>query len=121
MKNLKWTLLSGLVLLSMALAACAPQQVQVPVTVVVKETQVVSQVQTQVVKEIQTQVVSQVQVVTATPVPPTAAPPPKAVKPVDSVVIALNQEPDTLHPYVGSMAARTIVLNLIRPSCMSQN
>src|SRR5512137_1697962 len=57
MKNVKWTLLSGLLLLSLALAACAPQQVQVPVTVVVKETQVVKQVETQVVN--QTQVVQQ--------------------------------------------------------------
>jgi ABC-type transport system substrate-binding protein len=61
MKNMKWTLLSGLLLLSLVLAACAPQQVQVPVTVVVKETQVVKQVETQVVKEVQTQVVNQVQ------------------------------------------------------------
>ncbi len=61
MKNVKWTLLSGLMLLSLVLAACAPQQVQVPVTVVVKETQVVKQVETQVVNQVQTQIVPQVQ------------------------------------------------------------
>ena len=61
MKNLKWTLLSGLMLLSLVLAACAPQQVQVPVTVVVKETQVVKQVETQVVNQVQTQIVPEVQ------------------------------------------------------------
>jgi peptide/nickel transport system substrate-binding protein len=117
MKNKKWALLSGLVLVSMILAACAPQQVQVPVTVVVKETSVVNQVQTQVVKE--TQVVNQV--VTATPIPPTAAPPPAAVKPVDSVVIALNQEPDTLHPLIGAMSAKTYMNNLLFVGCTIQN
>jgi len=66
MKNVKWTLLSGLLLLSLVLAACQPQSVQVPVTVVVKETQVVKQVETQVVKEVQTQVVNQTQVVQQT-------------------------------------------------------
>ncbi len=121
MKSKKWALLSLVMLVSLVLAACAPQQVQVPVTVVVKETSVVKEVQTQVVKEVQTQVVETVKEVTPTPLPPTAPPPPKAVKPVDSVVIALMQEPDTLHLMVGSMLAKTIVLNTVYVGCMSQN
>jgi peptide/nickel transport system substrate-binding protein len=116
MKSKKWMLLSGIVLLSMILAACAPQ------------VQTVVQVQTQVVEVtkivagtpmVETQV--QVQVVTPTPVPPTAAPPTPAPKPVDTVVLALNQEPDTLHPLIGSMLAKTAVLNLITVGCMGQD
>ena len=63
MKSKKWALVSILMLVSLVLAACAPQQVQVPVTVVVKETQVVKQVETQVVKQVETSVVKETQVV----------------------------------------------------------
>jgi ABC-type transport system substrate-binding protein len=43
LKRKTWALLAGLMLLSLVIAACQPQQVQVPVTVVQKETQVVQQ------------------------------------------------------------------------------
>jgi ABC-type transport system substrate-binding protein len=61
LKSKKWALLSGFMLVSLVLAACQGQEVQVPVTVVVRETQQVEVVQTQVVVE--TQVVNQTQVV----------------------------------------------------------
>jgi ABC-type transport system substrate-binding protein len=46
LKSKKWALLAGLMIISMVVAACQPQQVNVPVTVVVKETQQVQVVQT---------------------------------------------------------------------------
>jgi peptide/nickel transport system substrate-binding protein len=48
---------------------------------------------------------------------PTKAP----EKASDTVVLALQQEPDTLHPLIGSMMARTIVNSAIFPGCMVQN
>ncbi len=46
LKSKKWALLAGFVLVSLILAACAPQQVEVPVTVVVEKTKEVQVVQT---------------------------------------------------------------------------
>jgi ABC-type transport system substrate-binding protein len=45
-KSKKWALLAGFMLVSLILAACQPQQVEVPVTVVVEQTKEVSVVQT---------------------------------------------------------------------------
>jgi ABC-type transport system substrate-binding protein len=39
----------------------------------------------------------------------------------DTIVLALQQEPDTLHPRIGSMMARTIVMGAVILSCMAQN
>ena len=39
----------------------------------------------------------------------------------DTAVLALQQEPDTLHPGIGSMMARTIALAPIYVGCMGQN
>jgi len=64
-KSSKWAFVASILLASLVLSACQGQQVQVPVTVVVKETQVVEQ--TSVVKE--TQVVNQTQVVEVTSAP----------------------------------------------------
>ena len=50
LKSKKWALLAGLMLVSLVVAACQPQEVQVPVTVVVKETQVQTVVETKVVQ-----------------------------------------------------------------------
>jgi len=58
LKSKKWALLAGFMLVSLILAACQPQQVEVPVTVVVEQT-----------KEVQVQVVQTVEVAL-----PTAAP-----------------------------------------------
>lgn len=46
LKSKKWAVLAGIMIFSMILAACQPQQVEVPVTVVVKETQVQTVVET---------------------------------------------------------------------------
>jgi len=46
LKSKKWALLAGFMLVSLILAACQPQQVEVPVTVVVEQTKEVSVVQT---------------------------------------------------------------------------
>ncbi len=92
----------------MVLAACA--RTEVVKTVIV----------TEIVKEAGQEVVKEV-VVTATP-EPTEAPPPTAVpQAADTVVLALQQEPDTLHPLIGSMMAKTIVLGATNVGCMSQN
>jgi peptide/nickel transport system substrate-binding protein len=100
-----FAVVSLVVLASLLMTACQPQTVVQ--TVVVKETSVVTQ---------EKQVV-----VTATPVPPTAAPTAKPAAPSDTAVLALQQEPDTLHPLIGSMMARTIVDSAIFPGCMLQN
>lgn len=47
LKSKKWAFLAGLMLVSLVVAACQPQEVQVPVTVVVKETQIQTVVETQ--------------------------------------------------------------------------
>ena len=65
LKSSKWALTAGILLASLILSACQGPQVQVPVTVVVKESQVVEQ--TSVVKE--TQVVNQTQMVEVTTAP----------------------------------------------------
>jgi peptide/nickel transport system substrate-binding protein len=102
---------SIIIILSMVLAACAqPQVKEVVKTVVVTQ---------EVIKEGE-KVIEQV-VVTATP-EPTAAPEPTAVpQAADTVVLALQQEPDTLHPNIGSMMSRTIVNSTWQIGCMGQN
>lgn len=106
-----FAVVSLLVVLSMVLAACAqPAPQEIIKTVVVTQ-------------EVMVQGTPQVQekVVTATPEPtaaPTAAP---EAKPTDTAVLALQQEPDTLHPLIGSMMSRTIVMGAVLIGCMSQN
>ncbi len=115
MKKAIWLLV--LLAIIVALGACAaptapPPQV-IKETVVVKETAIVAGTP-QVVER----------VVTPTSVPPTAAPtvpPTAAPKASDTVVLALQQEPDTLHPLIGSMMARTIVNSTYMVGCMGQN
>src|SRR6266508_2242866 len=98
-----WRAASLLVAGSMVLAACGTATPQV-----IKETVVVPQTS---VVEATVEVTKEVQVaVTATPEPtaaPTAAP---EMKPADTMVVAMQQEPDTLHPFIGSMMAKTYVL-----------
>ena len=102
--------MSVVLLFSLVLGACAPAAAPVIQTVVV--TQEVMVEGTPQVKEV---------VVTATPVP-TEAPPPTAVpQPADTVVLALQQEPDTLHPLIGSMMARTIVMGGVLLGCLAQD
>jgi peptide/nickel transport system substrate-binding protein len=111
-----------LVIGSMVLSACGatptptPAPTQTPV--IVKQTVVVAATPVTVVqtKEVQVQVI-----VTATPVPPTPVPTKAPEKAADTVTLALQQEPDTMHPGVGSMMARTIALAPIFVGCMGQN
>jgi peptide/nickel transport system substrate-binding protein len=105
--------LSLIIVFSMVLGACAQPET------VVETVEVVTTVE--VVKEGETVVETQVVVVTATP-EPTEAPPPTAVpQAADTAVLALQQEPDTLHPLIGSMMAKTIVLGAVNVGCMGQN
>lgn len=99
---------SILVLVGLVLTACQPQTIIETVVV----TQMVAGTPVEKVIE---------KVVTPTPIPPTKVPPTPVAKPVDALVIALQQEPDTLHPLLGSMAARTYVINMIYVGCMGQN
>jgi len=101
--------LSFLVVLSMVLAACAQPQEVVKTVVVTQEVVVAGTPQVQQV------------VVTATPEPTEAPPPTPVPQPADTVVLALQQEPDTLHPLIGAMMARTIVMSPVLIGCMGQN
>ena len=118
--NKKWSILLGLVLIaSMMLSACGPTAEPVVVTappvVVTKIVEVAGTPQT-VVETVEVQVPVTVAAPTDTPLPPTPV-----AQPADTVVLALQQEPDTLHPGVGSMMARTIALAPIFVGCMGQN
>ncbi len=107
----KWfAVFSVLLVLSMLLGACAQTPVEVVKTVVVtQEVMVEGKPQVQEV------------VVTATP-EPTEAPPPTAVpQAADTVVLAMQQEPDDLHDIIGSMSARTYATSPYMVGCMAQN
>ncbi|MCL5999424.1 MAG: peptide ABC transporter substrate-binding protein [Chloroflexi bacterium] len=109
MKRTKYWRAAGILAAgSMMLAACSggAQQV-IKETVIVEQDKVV-----EVTKQIE---------VTATTEPtpgPTSVP---EAQPSDTVIIAMQQEPDTLHPLIGSMQARAIVLGALSPGCMGQN
>ena len=106
MSRKTFVVVSLVVLASMVLTACQPQTVvqTIEVTKIVAGTPVKEQI-----------------VVTATPVPPTAVPPTAVPKASDTVIIAMQQEPDTLHPAIGSMTAKSMVLSAVFPGCMMQN
>jgi peptide/nickel transport system substrate-binding protein len=115
MSRKMFVVVSLVVLASMVLTACQPQTVvqTVEVTKIVAGTSVVE---------------SKTVVVTATPVPPTAVPPTAAPKAADTVIVGMTQEPDTLHPFIGSMTARVDVLAPVMGSslgagngCMGHN
>lgn len=108
-----FSLFSLLMILSLLLAACGAPPVEVIKTVEVEVTKIVAGTP-----------VKEVQVVTATPLPPTPAPtkaPTAAKKLSDSVVIALQQEPDSMHPLLGEMQAKWFVLGPLHVGCMGQN
>jgi len=98
------TVVGLIVLVSMILAACTP-------TTVVQTVVVTEVVEGQTIER----------VVTATPVPATAVPPTPVPQAADTIVLALQQEPDTLHPLIGSMMARTIVNSAWLLGCMGQD
>jgi peptide/nickel transport system substrate-binding protein len=117
----KWsTVLGVIVILSMLLSACATPTPQVIEKIVEKPVEKI--VEKVVEKPVEKVVEKEKQVVvTATPVPPTPVPPKPAEKPADTAVLALQQEPDTLHPLIGSMMARTIVMGAVIIGCIGQN
>ena len=101
---------------TMVLTACGATAEPQIVTVPVEVTRIIEQEGKQVTV-VETQIVE----VTAAPpteVPATAAPEQKAV---DTVVIGMQQEPDTLHPLISSMSAVSIVNGAINVGCMAQN
>ncbi len=119
MSGKKWSVALGvIIILSMILSACAAPTPQVIEKVVEKPVEKVVQATVVVEKE---KIVEKPVVVTPTPVPPTPVPTKPPEKPADTAVIALQQEPDTLHPMIGAMMARTIVLAPVFVGCMSQN
>lgn len=109
--------LALIVVSSLVLAACGATPTPTPVVVTKVETKVV--VQTQIVEKPVEKVVEKV--VTATPVPPTPVPTKPPAKLADTVVLALQQEPDTMHPLIGAMMARSIIASAFQIGCMGQN
>jgi len=107
-RNKVWLTLSTLLVFSMLLAACGGETV-VETVVVTQEVMVEGTPQVETI------------VVTATPVPPTEVPPTPEPQAADTVVLALQQEPDTLHTLIGSMMARTIVISPFLVGCQSQD
>jgi peptide/nickel transport system substrate-binding protein len=119
--NRKLAILMMLVLLApIVLSGCGPTpEPQVIVqTVVVEQTRVVKEAGEE--KTVVETVVVEKQV---TPVPPTEVPPTPTpeLQESDTVVIAMQQEPDTLHPLISSMTASTQVMYGIIVNCMAQN
>jgi peptide/nickel transport system substrate-binding protein len=107
-RNKVWLALSTLLVFSMLLAACGGTTT-VETVVVTQEIMVEGTPQVETI------------VVTATPVPPTEVPPTPEPQASDTAVLALQQEPDTLHPGIGSMMAKTIVLGAVFVGCVGQN
>jgi peptide/nickel transport system substrate-binding protein len=117
----KLAILMILVLLTpVVLSACGPTpEPQVVVqTVVVEQTRVVKEAGEE--KTVVETVVVEKEV---TPVPPTEIPPTPTpdLKESDTVVIAMQQEPDTLHTFISSMSASTYVMSAVLLGCMGQN
>jgi len=101
----------------LVLAACGEPQVAVQ-TVVVEQTRVVKEA-----GEERTVVETVIVEKEVTPVPPTEVPAtatPEANE-SDTVVIAMQQEPDTLHTAISSMSATTYVMAAVLLGCMGQN
>ncbi len=108
-RNKVWLALSTLLVFSMMLAACGGGTTTVETVVVTQEVMVEGTPQVETI------------VVTATPVPPTEVPPTPEPQPSDTAVIVMQQEPDTMHPDIGSMMAKTIALGPIMVGCVGQN
>ncbi len=108
-RNKVWLALSTLLVFSMLLAACGSPETVVETVIVTQEVMVEGTPQVETI------------IVTATPVPPTEVPPTPEPQPADTAVLALQQEPDTLHPLIGSMMSRTIVNSAWQVGCMGQD
>jgi peptide/nickel transport system substrate-binding protein len=107
-----FTLVGLLIVFAIILAACQPA------TII--ETVVVTEV---VMKEGTPEVVEKVVevVVTPTPIPPTAMAPTPIPQLSDTVVIGMQQEPDSLHPLFGSMSANAVIRSAFLVGCLGQN
>lgn len=113
MKANKMFRLVGLVIvIGLILSACQPE------TIV--ETVVVTEV---VMREGTPEVVEKIVevVVTPTPIPPTPVPPTPVPQQSDTVVIGLQQEPDSLHPLFGAMSANAVIRSAFLVGCLGQN
>lgn len=104
-------LVAFVLLLSVVLGACAAPAPQTIIQTVVVTEMVEGTPVEKIVEK----------VVTPTPVPPTEAPATAEPKPTDTVIIGMQQEPDSLHSQLSTMSASTMVINLIEPGCMLQN
>jgi hypothetical protein len=93
-----FSLVGLVIVLALILSACQAEQII--------ETVVVTEV---VMREGTPEVVEKVVVVTPTPVPPTEIPPTSVPQMADTLVIGMQQEPDSLHPLFGSMSANAVI------------
>jgi len=105
-------LLGLVIVLSILLSACQPERIIE--TVVVTE---------EVMVEGTPQVIERIVevVVTPTAVPPTDVPPAPEMEKVDTAVIGMQQEPDSLHPLFGSMSANAVIRAAFLMGCLGQN
>ena len=96
----KFGLVGLLIVIVLMLSACQAEKII--------ETVVVTEV---VMREGTPEVIEKIVevVVTPTPVPPTDVPPAPVLQPADTVVIGMQQEPDSLHPLFGSMTANSVI------------
>ncbi|MGC9333105.1 MAG: peptide ABC transporter substrate-binding protein [Anaerolineae bacterium] len=103
---------------STVLAACGPEPEVIIQTVPVEVTKIVQEAGAERTVVETVMVEREVTAVPPTEVPPT--PLPERVE-TDTVVFAMQQEPDTLHPLITSMTASTQVLGALIMGCMAQN
>lgn len=105
-------LLGLVMILSILLTACQPEKIIE--TVVVTE---------EVMVEGTPQVVEKIVevVVTPTSIPPTDVPATAVPEQSDTVVIGMQQEPDSLHPLFGSMSANAVIRAAFLVGCLGQN
>ena len=66
--------------------------------------------------------------ITPTTAPATATRPPAPIptattvaKQADTVVLAVSMEPDNLHPFIGALVAKGVILQAVFPGCVAQN
>jgi peptide/nickel transport system substrate-binding protein len=108
----KFGLVGLLIVIILLLSACQAEKII--------ETVVVTEV---VMREGTPEVIEKIVevVVTPTPIPPTEVPPAPVLQPADTVVIGMQQEPDSLHPLFGSMTANSVIRAVFLVGCLGQN
>jgi peptide/nickel transport system substrate-binding protein len=123
MVNKKLAMLIILVMVApLIVTACGPtpEPVVVVETVPVEVTRIIQEEgqERTVVETVIVEVAKEVTPVPPTPVPPTPVP---ELQESDTVVIAMQQEPDTLHTAISSMSASNYVMAAVIVGCMGQN